>query len=238
MSTSGAIPTLPDILVSFPGGRRVDAMMGTRVIPTDQARPHGGDDTAPEPFDLFLASLATCSGYYVLAFCRSREIPLDGVELIQHHQLDELTGRLIRVDIELRLPPSFPDRYYPAVIQAAEQCKVKRLLMSPPEVVVRAQPAPNAGDPRERRDAMAAKKVISTDEARRIGDAIGVDWKSVDLDQFRRGLEVELEHGAHDPQTNVTGDHPILTGKIAWAHLKEIRDYYTRLAKLEAEAGV
>jgi ribosomal protein S12 methylthiotransferase accessory factor len=137
MNTSKAVATLPDIHVSFPGGRRVDAVLEGRTILTDQSRSHGGEDTAPEPFDLFLASLAACAGYYVLAFCQTRGIPLEGVELIQHHQLDELTGHLIRVDIELRLPPTFPDRYHPAVIQAAEQCKVKRVLMSPPEVLVR-----------------------------------------------------------------------------------------------------
>jgi hypothetical protein len=65
---------------------------------------------------------------------------------------------------------------------------------------------------------------------------LGIDWAQIDLEQFRRGLEVELEHGARDPETNVTHDDPLLTGKIAWAHLKEIRDYYTRLDRLEAEA--
>lgn len=83
---------------------------------------------------------------------------------------------------------------------------------------------------------MTAKRSFSSEEARRIGTALGIDWAMVDLGQFRRGLEVELEHGAHDPQTNVTNDDPLITGKIAWAHLKEIRDYYTRLDKLEAEA--
>ena len=85
---------------------------------------------------------------------------------------------------------------------------------------------------------MTARRHFTSEEARRIGDALGIDWKAVDLEQFRRGLEVELEHGAHDPETNVTGDNALLTGKIAWAHLKEIRDYYTRLARLEADAGV
>ena len=85
---------------------------------------------------------------------------------------------------------------------------------------------------------MTTKRQFTSEEARRIGDALGIDWKAIDLEQFRRGLEVELEHGAHDPETNVTGDSPILTGKIAWAHLKEIRDYYTRLERLEADAGV
>ena len=83
---------------------------------------------------------------------------------------------------------------------------------------------------------MTAKRSFSSEEARRIGTALGIDWAMVDLEQFRRGLEVELEHGAHDPLTNVTNDDPLMTGKIAWAHLKEIRDYYTRLDKLEAEA--
>lgn len=77
-------------------------------------------------------------------------------------------------------------------------------------------------------------------DAERIGSEIGIDWKTspFDVEQFRMGLEVELEHGAHDPETNVTGDDPVLTGKIAWAHLKELPDYYTRLAVMEAEAEV
>ena len=83
---------------------------------------------------------------------------------------------------------------------------------------------------------MANKRQISLDEARRIGTTLGVDWKKFDLEQFRRGLEVELEHGSRDPETNVTNDDLNLTGKIAWAHLKEFGDYYTRLDKLEAEA--
>jgi hypothetical protein len=79
---------------------------------------------------------------------------------------------------------------------------------------------------------------FTVDEARKIGTTIGIDWTSspFDVDQFRAGLDVELEHGAHDPETNVTGDDPILTGKIAWAHLKELPDYYTRLALMEGEA--
>lgn len=81
-----------------------------------------------------------------------------------------------------------------------------------------------------------ANQRIGTEEARRIGASLGIDWSKVDLEQFRRGLEVELEHGARDPETNVTNDDLILTGKIAWAHLKEFPDYYTRLDQLEAEA--
>lgn len=77
---------------------------------------------------------------------------------------------------------------------------------------------------------------FSSKEAKIIGDRLGIDWGACDLEQFRIGLAVELEHGNRDPQTNVTKDDLTLTGKIAWAHLKEIPDYYTRLQKMEAEA--
>lgn len=83
---------------------------------------------------------------------------------------------------------------------------------------------------------MADKNRISAEVAKEVGSKLGLDWNQLDLEQFRRGLEVELEHGARDPQTNVTNDDLMLTGKIAWAHLKEFADYYTRLDKLEAEA--
>jgi hypothetical protein len=83
---------------------------------------------------------------------------------------------------------------------------------------------------------MNTPREFGSDEARRIGDALGLDWDQVDLEQFRMGLQVELEHGTRDPETNVTGDDLGLTGKIALAHLREFPDYYTRLAKMEAEA--
>ncbi|MDP1661871.1 MAG: DUF5661 family protein [Phycisphaerales bacterium] len=80
------------------------------------------------------------------------------------------------------------------------------------------------------------KRNVSADEAKQIGTSLGVNWANIDPQQFRRGLEVEFEHGSRDAETNVTNDDPQLTGKIAWAHLKEFPDYYTRLDKLEAEA--
>jgi len=83
---------------------------------------------------------------------------------------------------------------------------------------------------------MSPKRTFTSDQARAIGDGLGVKWQDIDIEQFRRGLEVELEHGARDPETNVTGDDLNLTGKIAWAHLKEFPDYYTRLDQLESEA--
>lgn len=82
-----------------------------------------------------------------------------------------------------------------------------------------------------------SKKSYTVEEAKKIGDKIGIDWDKFDLEQFRRGLEVEMEHGSvWGKDTNVTKDDPYITGRIAWAHLKEIPDYYTRLDKMEAEA--
>jgi hypothetical protein len=85
---------------------------------------------------------------------------------------------------------------------------------------------------------MSARKNFTADEARAIGEQIGIDWDSspFDVDQFRRGIDVELEHGLHDLDTNVTGDDPVTTGKIARAHLNEFPDYYTRLAQMEEQA--
>jgi hypothetical protein len=83
---------------------------------------------------------------------------------------------------------------------------------------------------------MSAKRTFTLEEARAIGNRLGIPWLEIPLEEFHRGLAVELEHGAHDPQTDVTHDDPVLTGKIAWAHLKEFPDYYARLAKMEAEA--
>ena len=83
---------------------------------------------------------------------------------------------------------------------------------------------------------MSNKRQFSTEEARSIGTQLKIDWSQIDLEQFRRGLEVELEHGATDPETDVTSDDLVITGKIVWAHLKEIRDSYTRLDQMETEA--
>jgi hypothetical protein len=98
-------------------------------------------------------------------------------------------------------------------------------------------PRPAAGT-RTRVHRVSSSKRFSAEEAKRIGEQIGIDWETVpfDVEQFRAGMDVELEHGTHDPATNVTDDNPTVTGKIALAHLNEFPDYYTRLQKMEAEA--
>ncbi len=83
---------------------------------------------------------------------------------------------------------------------------------------------------------VSEERRTTLEEAKRVGEEIGVDWDRFDLEQFRAGMEVEYEHGSHDPQTDVTGDDPVVTGKIALAHMKEFPDYYERLERMEQEA--
>jgi ribosomal protein S12 methylthiotransferase accessory factor len=122
--------------VTFPGGKRVDASFDGFEILTDQAVDSGGNGTAPEPFDYFLASLATCAGIYVLGFCQKRDIPSDGISLSQSWDRDEKTNRLTNVRISIEVPADFPDKYHKALVRAASQCSVKKTLENPPEFVV------------------------------------------------------------------------------------------------------
>ena len=131
-----------DITVSFPGGKRVDASFGDHVVATDQPPPLGGEDTAPAPFDLFLASLATCAGIYVLGFCQARKIPTEGLALRQSVVFDETTHLPTDVRVEITLPPGFPEQYRVAITRAAENCKVKKALAAPPRFEVLTTGAP------------------------------------------------------------------------------------------------
>jgi len=128
-----------DIRITLPGGKRVDAQVGQHLVQTDQPVASGGGDSAVAPFDLFLASLGTCAGIYVAGFCQARGIPTDGIELVQHNEFDPETHMLKSVAMELTLPPGFPEKYVPAVVRAAEGCKVKKMLAAPPTVAVAAK---------------------------------------------------------------------------------------------------
>ena len=123
-----------DIEVTFPGGKRVDARVGEHVVQTDQPIDAGGEESAVAPFDLFLASIATCAGIYVLGFCQARGLPTHEIRLRQHVQLDEATKLPKRIHLELVLPPTFPEKYRPAVLRAAEGCKVKKTIAAAPMI--------------------------------------------------------------------------------------------------------
>ena len=124
------------LAISFSGGKRVDAAVGGFTIRTDQSPDGGGEGSAPEPFTLFLASLGTCAGIYVLGFCQARGIPTEDIHLTQHVEFDPEKHRLSRVKIDIHLPATFPEKYRDAVRRAAETCAVKRAIYDPPELVV------------------------------------------------------------------------------------------------------
>ena len=117
-----------EILVDFPGGARVDAHFDNFTVPTDQPPVA----SAPMPFDLFLASIATCAGIYVLGFCQKRGLPMDGIQIVQRTHSDPATGMVERIDIEIHVPPTFPEKYRESLVRAAELCKVKKHLEKPP----------------------------------------------------------------------------------------------------------
>jgi ribosomal protein S12 methylthiotransferase accessory factor len=122
--------------VTFPGGKRVNATFDGFEIATDQSEKYGGGGSHPEPFQYFLASLATCAGIYVLGFCQKRNIPHDGIRLHQSWDRDEKTNQLTTVRIAIEVPADFPEKYHSALVRAADQCAVKKTLENPPKFVV------------------------------------------------------------------------------------------------------
>jgi len=127
-----------NLTVSFPGGKRVDAAFAGGIVHTDQPAAQGGEGGAPAPFDLFLASLATCAGVYVLGFCQARGIATDQIRIEQQTTYDETGKVLTDVTMQVHLPPSFPEKYRTAVVAAANACKVKKVLAAPPRFDVKA----------------------------------------------------------------------------------------------------
>ena len=121
-----------EMTVDFPGGVRARAHFGSFVVETDQPKSGGGEESAPTPFELFLASLATCAGVYVLGFCKMRGISADGIRLVQKVERDPKTKMASKVRLEIQLPRAFPEQYTSAVVRAAESCLVKKHLEHPP----------------------------------------------------------------------------------------------------------
>ena len=117
--------------ITFPGGARVDAHMGKLGVETNQ------DGSAPAPFGLFLASIGTCAGIYVLSFCRKRDIPTEGVKLVQRVHADPVTHMVEEIALDIVVPPDFPEKYHEALVRSADRCAVKKHLENPPAFQVR-----------------------------------------------------------------------------------------------------
>ena len=119
--------------VYFPGGSKVDAEYNGFIHKTDQSIVGGGEGSAPEPFNIFLASLGTCAGIYVLSFCKQRGIDTKGIEIIQSMEFDPIKRMISKINMEIKLPKDFPEKYRTAVINSANLCAVKKHLHDPPE---------------------------------------------------------------------------------------------------------
>ncbi|UCE39744.1 MAG: OsmC family protein [Candidatus Aminicenantes bacterium] len=124
---------MEEIKVTFPGGKRVDAEYKGFLMKTDQPVYVGGEGTEPAPFDLFLGSIATCAGYYVLAFCQNRGISMDKVSLQMRMHKIEGEKKIEKISIEIGLPPEFPEKYTKAVIKSVDSCTVKIHMVDAPE---------------------------------------------------------------------------------------------------------
>lgn len=122
-----------EMIIDFPGGAKVDAHFGTYTVKTDQPPAGGGDGSAPAPFEVFLASIGTCAGIYVLGFCRQRGLPTAGIRIVERVHRDRDTGMVGKIDLEIQTPASFPEKYLPSLIRSAELCAVKKHLENPPE---------------------------------------------------------------------------------------------------------
>ena len=127
-----------EMQIHFPGGKRVTSTYKGFAIETDQPKSEGGDASAPEPYDLFLSSIGTCAGVYIVYFCESRGIPTEGIATVLSFEKNERSHLMEKIIIDIRLPPEFPEKYRKAVIRAAEMCTVKRTLAAPPEIIVTA----------------------------------------------------------------------------------------------------
>ena len=119
--------------ITFDGGKVITAHTHGHDIKTDQPVSSGGQNSAPSPFEMYLASIGTCAGIYVKSFCDNRQIPTDKIKIIQTAEYDKETGLPTNITIDIQLPPDFPEKYRGPVINVAELCKVKKSIKHPPE---------------------------------------------------------------------------------------------------------
>ena len=119
--------------VTFPGGKKVDVGIKGFKVQTDQPHLNGGDDTAPSPFDLFFASIASCSGFYALSFCQSKGIETEGLRVDLDVEKDEEKGLISKINIEVTLPDQFPDKYKEALLRSIDLCTVKKSILNAPD---------------------------------------------------------------------------------------------------------
>jgi ribosomal protein S12 methylthiotransferase accessory factor len=121
-----------EMIIDFPGGAKVDAHFGAFTVKTDQPPMGGGEGSAPSPFEMFLSSIGTCAGIYVVGFCRQRGLPTEGIRIIQRSSRSPASGLVDQIDLEIQVPSTFPEKYYDSLVRSANMCAVKKHLENPP----------------------------------------------------------------------------------------------------------
>lgn len=196
----------------------------------------GGPEGEWSPEHLFLSALSSCLMTTYIAFTKKMDFTISDFSCTAIGQVEIVNGHYEFTHINLYpkifiADISLKDKAALALEKAQKYClisnSVKPAIIYHGEISVK----PFSGEP-----AKTIRKKITAVQARQTGDRLGIDWNIFSFEEFRRGLEVELEHGTETPETNITNDDLILTAKIAWAHLHEMPDYYTRLDKMEKEA--
>ncbi len=131
-----------EMIIDFPGGSRVDAHFGNMTVATDQPPVA----SAPTPFATFLASIGTCAGIYVLGFCQQRNLPTDGIRIVERVHSNPYNGMVEKIDLDILVPPTFPEKYRDSLVRSAELCAVKKHLEKPPKFEIVTKVTEPAGD--------------------------------------------------------------------------------------------
>ncbi len=131
-----------EMIIDFPGGSKVDAHFGNFTVATDQPPVA----SAPTPFSVFLASIGTCAGIYVLGFCQQRNLPTDGIRIVERVHSNPFNGMVEKIDLDILVPPTFPEKYRDSLVRSAELCAVKKHLEKPPKFEIATKVTEPAGD--------------------------------------------------------------------------------------------
>jgi len=129
-----------EMKITFPGGKKVNAEFDGFVVKTDQPLKYGGQNSAPSPYDHFLASIGTCAGFFALSFCEKRNIPTENISLVERLEYGKTKdgkGFLEKIVLEIIVPSEFPEKYHSALVRVADQCSVKKAILSPPKFEVK-----------------------------------------------------------------------------------------------------
>jgi ribosomal protein S12 methylthiotransferase accessory factor len=136
-----------DIHIHLGGGKKVDAEFDGFTLRTDQPQKYGGENSAPSPFDVFLASIGTCAGYFIQNYCQTRGLSTEGIEIVQRMDWDTAKHLVSKIHLDIHVPATFPEQYRPSLVSAVNLCTVKKHLKAPPEIEAETLVIPESAAP-------------------------------------------------------------------------------------------